>query len=116
MKVRIHAYRGLKQIFQNSGTQFSSDSVKMLQEPYLWGITLESNGATPVELPPNSTEEVRVIRVEVEEAQAIRYEINPSPGTASERVASTDSPYLAGIDVFDFHPGWGFQFVDAGSV
>jgi hypothetical protein len=116
MKVRIHAYAGLKQLYQNHGTQFASDSVKMLQEPYIWGITLDSNGAVPVELPPDSTPNVKVIRVEVEAAQAIRYEINTTPGSASERTAGANSPYLSGIDVFDFHPGWGFQFVDAASV
>lgn len=116
MKIRIHAYSGLKQIYQNIGMQFSADSVKMLQEPYLWAETLESNGAVPVVLPPNSMAGVKCIRVEVEDSQAIRYEINPNPGTPSERAASTDSPKLSGLDVFDFHPNWGFQFVDASAV
>lgn len=116
MKIRVHAYAGLKQIFQNSGMQFSSDSVKMLQEPYLWSQTLVSNGATPVKLAPNAMTGVTCIRIEVEDAQAIRYEVNPSPGTASERAAGADSPKLTGIDIFDFHPSWGFQFVDAAAV
>lgn len=115
-KVRVHAYGGLKQIHQHSGMQYSADSVKMLAEPYLWGETLESNGSTPVVLPPNSLTGVKAIRVEVEAAQAIRYEVNPVPGSSSERAAGADSPYLSGIDVFDFHPGWGFQFVDAAAV
>lgn len=116
MKIRIHAYSGLKQIYQKVGMQFSADSVKMLQEPYLWSAVLESAGAAAVVLPPNSMENVTCIRVEVEDNQAIRYEINPSPGTASERAASTSSPKLSGLDVFDYHPNWGFQFVDASAV
>lgn len=112
-KVRVHAYRGLKQLIQNHGTQFASDSVKMLQEPYVWGVTLESDGLNPVVLPPDSTEGVTCIRVEVAAAQGIRYEINDVPGGATARDASVDSPLLTGIDVFDFHPGWGFQFIDA---
>lgn len=116
MKIRIHAYSGLKQIYQTAGMQYSADSVKMLKEPYLWAATLTSNGAVPVVLPPNSMDGVTCIRVEVEDDQAIRYEINPSPGTASERAAGTNSPKLTGLDVFDYHPNWGFQFVDAASV
>lgn len=111
--VRVHAYRGLKQIHQQVGDQYAADSVKMLSEPYLWGQTLVSNGGTAVELSPDSMEGVKCIRVEVADGQAIRYEINPAPGTASEREASVDSPKLSGIDVFDFHPGWGFSFIDA---
>lgn len=115
-KVRVHAYRGLKQIHQQVGMQRADDSVKMMAEPYVWGETLTSNGATPVVLPPDSTVGVTAIRVEVEDAQAIRYEINPVPGGDSARVAGTDSPKLSGIDVFDYHPNWGFQFVDASAV
>lgn len=116
MKIRVHAYSGLKQIYQNIGMQFSADSVKMLQEPYLWGDTFESNGAQPVIVPPNSMLGVKCIRVEVDDDQAIRYEINAAPGTASEREAGANSPKLTGLDVFDFHPGWQFQFVDASAV
>lgn len=107
--VRVHAYRGLKQLFQNHGTQFSSDSVKMLMEPYVWGQTLVADAA-PVSLAPDSSDGVKVIRIEVAAAQAIRYEINP-PNQA--RVAGANSPLLSGIDVFDFHPGWSLSIVDA---
>lgn len=115
MRIRIHAYGGLKQIYQKVGMQFSSDSVKMLQEPYLWSQVLDSNGATPVVMPTDSMEGVTCIRVEVQDQQAIRYEINPTPGN-NERAAGPASPKLSGLDVFDFHPGWGFQFIDASSV
>jgi hypothetical protein len=110
--VRVHAYQGLKQIFQSHGVQFSSDSVKMLMEPYIWGQAIVTNGATAVSLVPNSTTGVKVIRIEVPSAQFIRYEINPVPGSASERVANANSPILSGIDIFDFHPGWGLSLIE----
>lgn len=112
-KVRVHAYLGLKQILQRHGTQFASDSVKMLMEPYVWAWTGDSNLLVPIVMPPDSTVGVTCIRVEVAPAQAIRYEVNPSPGSVTERAAGVNSPLLTGIDVFDFHPGWGFQFIDA---
>jgi len=113
--VRVHAYGGLKQIPRLHATEFAADSVNILAEPYLWGQSIQSALLVPVRIVPNSMAGVQVIRVEVADNQAIRYEINDSSkeGTPQERVAGLTSPKLSGIDIFEFHPSWGFQFIDA---
>lgn len=113
--VRFHAYAGLRQIPRLRDTQFASDSVNILAEPYIWGQSIPSNLLVPVRLVPSALAGVFALRVEVADAQAIRYEINTNAteGTVNERAAGLTSPKLSGIDIFEFHPGWGFQFIDA---
>ncbi len=112
-KVRVHAYQGLKDIPKVLPTQFSSDSVSILREPYLWGQTLDSAGAVPVPSAADLTANVKVLRVEVADDQSIRYEIK---NAANTRAAGANSPKLSGVDIFEFAPGWTFEFVDAASV
>ena len=100
-KVRVIAYRGIQQLNNVLPKQFSSDSVYQLVQPPEWSQALQSNAATvvssaPVNVPNDQTQ---LLRVEVPDACAIRYEINP-PGTALLRTPGDASPILSGHDNF----------------
>lgn len=115
--VRIYGYKGLARIpvSQDGGT-FGNDSVYVLDQPYLWGQSLQSNGTTSVAstvapVPPNhNTDPTAMLRVEVPDGSSIRYEVSAT-GTATN--ATTSSPLLTGRDNIKFGPGWVFSFIDA---
>lgn len=117
--VRIFAYKGMRQIQQVLVKQFNSDSVFVLEEPYLWSQILVVNGATPVSSTPVSGAAdggSQIIRIEVPDGQQIRYEINPSgPSASNARVAGNLSPRLSGFDNFQWGPGYSISLVDAAS-
>lgn len=114
--VRIFTYRGMRQIQQVLVKQFNSDSVFVLEEPYIASQTLNVNGATPVSSVPVANDGSQILRIEVPDGQQIRYEINPSGPTASNaRVAGTNSPRLAGFDNFQWGSGYSISMVDAAS-
>jgi hypothetical protein len=111
--VRIFGYRGITEVSRVLPKQFASDSVQMLCEPYEYSDVAASNGATAVAFATDTThDKVTMLRVEVPDGSAIRYEVKP-PG--STRTAGNTSPKLSGIDHFPFGAGWTFQFVDAAS-
>jgi hypothetical protein len=111
--VRIWGYSGIVQIEKRLQKQFSSDSVQLRQEPYLWSVKLALNGATPVDMPAQADDRAEVIFVEVDDNTKVRYEINP-PGYS--RVPGTESPPLQGEAPFQWFKGGTISFVDAASV
>lgn len=109
--VRIFGYRGTTQLPVALEKAFHADSVQVLSEPYEFGQKLVSNGATPVSSAADTDhQQVKLLRVEVPEGQAIRYELGPS---STVRTPGDTSPRLVGTDNFEFAPGWVFSFVDA---
>jgi hypothetical protein len=114
--VRIFAYTGIVATVQPQVVQQSADSVFLLRDPYLAGQKLASNGATPVAsaaLPVGT----RCLRVEVDDGQAIRYEIQMGANSGGNaRQPSTNSPILTGRDIIFASDGAVFSFVDAGAV
>lgn len=115
--VRLFGHAGLSRMVVLNAHQFSSDSVFQLAQPYLWASgVLSSNGATPVNftntsLPAGQTlDNTRVLRIEVPDGQAIRYEVNP-PNRST--LASASSPILTGSNQIAFGSGWQFSFIDA---
>lgn len=112
--VRIFGYRGTAELPVYLPKSFRSDSVQVLAEPYEFGQKLTSNAATPVSSASDIIHtQVKLLRVEVDDGQTIRYEIGPS---ISIRTPGTVSPRLSGADQFEFQPGWVFSFVDAAFV
>lgn len=114
--VRIFAYQGIVQVHQRLVKQYSSDSVFLLDEPYLWQqlLAVPTGGAavssTVQPAPDNST----ILRIEVPDQQQIRYEICPSGPTASNaRVAGNLSPRLSGFDQFPWGKGYSLSICDA---
>lgn len=110
--VRITGYRGVQQLSTVLPKQYSADSVYVLVEPYEFSQKLTSNGATPVSSTADPGTATTLLRVEVADGQAIRYEIGPS---GSVRTPGDTSPKQSGIDQHYFQPGWIFKFVDAAS-
>lgn len=110
--VRIFCYSGVVPAVRPRETQLSGDSVYMLIEPYLTGQKLPSNGATevPFDAVPAGT---KVLRVEVDDGNTIRYEIRQG---ANKRVASTNSPSFSGRDIIPVSDGAVFAFVDAAAT
>lgn len=109
--VRIFGYSGIVQIEKRLQKQFSSDSVQMRQEPYLWSVKLTLNGATPVAMPAQANDAATVVFVETD--VAVRYEINPPN---ANRQAGTLSPRLQGEQPFQWFKGGTMNFVEAGAV
>lgn len=113
--VRIFGYRGIVQGLIQIPQQDSKDSLFMLYQPYEFAALAASNGATPVSMSSGLLAQVDrslILRVEIPDGQAIRYEINPQGRTAS---AGNNSPILSGIMQLQWGPGWSFSFVDAAS-
>lgn len=110
--VRIFGHEGLAQMRLVRPQQFSADSVFQLIQPYKFSQVI-SVGGTAISSSPDNTTNVTILRIEVPDAQAIRYEINPS-GRAV--LAGTNSPILSGHDNFQFAPGWSVSFIDAAGL
>lgn len=109
--VRVFGYRGTTEIPVALPKSFRSDSVQVLSEPYEFGQKLTSNGATAVTSTPDTAHgQVKVLRVEIPDGSAIRYELGPS---STVRAPGDASPVLTGRAQFEFAPGWVFSFVDA---
>lgn len=107
--VRIYAYSGIVAAIQPQVVQQSADSVFLLRDPYISGQKLTSNGATEVAstaLPVGT----KVLRVEVDDGNTIRYEVRMGANT---RAASTNSPTLSGRELIFVSDGAVFAFVDA---
>lgn len=111
--VRLYGYRGIVQGLIQIPQQDSKDSLFMLMQPYEFAVLGVSNGLTPVSLSSGLLPQVdlsRILRVEIPDGSAIRYEANPP----SRAVAATaNSPILTGIMQLMWGPGWTFSFIDA---
>lgn len=114
--VRIFSYRGMVQIQQRLVKQYNSDSVFVLDEPYIASqLLVVPTGGAPVEsavftVPDDS----QLLRIEVPDGQQIRYEINPQgPVGATHRVAGNTSPRLSGFDNFMWGKGYSISICDA---
>jgi len=116
--VRIFGHDGLSRmkVLGSGAGQLSTDSVFQLNQPYLWAQQLVTNGTTPVAsavatTPAGKTNDpTDILRIEVPDGQAIRYEVNP-PNRST--VASANSPMLSGRDQIKFGAGWTISIIDA---
>lgn len=115
--VRLFAHDGLVRLaVTNPQGQFSSDSVFQLKQPYLWRQSLTTNGLTAVAstaaaIPAGQTQDkTSLLRIEVPDGQAIRYEVNP-PGRSTS--ADANSPRLEGNNQIQFGAGWTLSIIDA---
>lgn len=116
--IRVFGFRGIQQMKNFNPKQFSSDSVYQLVHPYIFAQVLVVNGATPVSSAPltgGDYDQVTILRVEVPDGQAIRYEINPPTRQGGVVAAGNASQYHSGLDTFYFAPGWTISAVDAAS-
>jgi hypothetical protein len=111
--VRFFGYRGMRQLVHLAQSQFTSDTVYALEEPYEWSQVVSVNGA--VMTPAFSSVALdlsKILRIEIPDGSAVRYEINP-PGRNVQ--AGAQSPKLTGSDVFPWALGYTISVVDAAS-
>lgn len=115
--VRVYGHDGLSRmrVMGSGAGQFSSDSVFQLNQPYLWAQQLTTNGTTPVAstaapTPTGKTQDLTdVLRIEIPDGQAIRYEVNtPNRSVA----ASVNSPILTGNNQIKWGAGWTLSVID----
>src|ERR1700759_3215002 len=109
--VRLFGYRGMRQLPHLANHQYTGDTVYALEEPYEWSQVISINGdvMTPAFV-GIVNDKAKILRIEVPDASAIRYEINP-PSRAV--VAGDLSPRLVGVDVFPWAQGFTVSIVDA---
>lgn len=96
--------------------QYTGDTVFNLSQPYEFAEVISVSAvaarSTPV-ADVNSSSGVNILRVEVPDGAAVRYEICP-PGRVVN--ASNVSPILSGNDQFYFRGGWTISLIDAAGL
>ncbi|HSV24362.1 MAG TPA: hypothetical protein VLJ17_15205 [Xanthobacteraceae bacterium] len=115
VSVRIYGHTGLEQLVMPTPRQFTGDTVFVLVQPYVFQENLTA-GAVAVSSTSNSDSRVRLLRIEVQDGGAIRYEINPPNREGGVVVANVNSPILSGHDNFYFRQGWSLSVIDASTV
>jgi hypothetical protein len=107
--VRLYGHVGTNQIPCVNQVQNQSDSVQRLVYPYQFAQLLVTNGSTPVSSVADPQQNTNAVRIEVQDGQTIRFEINP-PNRAV--AASTNSPRLSGEDVFFWGNGYTISLIE----
>lgn len=114
--VRVFYYSGMRQIQANALQQLNTDSVFVLDEPYLTSQVI-SVSAVAAESTVVPNDKANIIRIEVPDGQAVRFEINPNgPGAATHRTAGNASPKLTGSDQFAWFQGGSVSLIDAAGL
>lgn len=112
---RIFGHTGIEQIIMPKPRQYNSDSVFTLVQPYVFKENLTA-GAVAVSSAPYADDRVRILRVEVQDGGAIRYEVNPPNREGGVLAAGVNSPILSGHDQFYWRTGWSLSVIDASTV
>lgn len=115
VSVRIFGHTGIEQLLMPKPRQFNSDSVFVLVQPYVFKENLAA-GAVAVSSAPYADDRVRLLRIEVQDGGAIRYEINPPNREGGVVEANVNSPILSGHDQFYWRSGWSLSVIDASTV
>lgn len=115
--VRIHTYRGIVQIQQRMVKQFNSDSVFLLDEPYIAAqvLAVPTGGGAVSSAVFATPDDSQILRIEVPDGQQIRYEVNATGPLLNARVAGNTSPRLSGFDNFMWGKGYSISVCDASS-
>jgi hypothetical protein len=114
--VRVIAFRGIRQLPKVLPQEFSSDSVYQLEHPPEWSQTIIAGAAAVSTAPDTVHDRVRIIRIEVPDGEAIRYEINPPNRAGGVVAANSNSQRFYGSDEFPFYPGWSLSVIDASAL
>lgn len=116
--VRIYGHRSLEQM-PHKDRQYTGDTVFNLSQPYEWARLISVSGVAASSDPvadANSGAAVNILRIEVPDGQAVRYEINPPNREGGAVAANVNSPILSGHDQFYFRGGWTISLIDAAGL
>jgi hypothetical protein len=113
--VRLYGHRGIRQMTPINPHHVYGNPPWMLSQPYEWAQLLATNGATPVTTVAVANDKSTIVRIEVADGNAIRYEINEPSRAGGAVSAGANSPKLSGVDQFDFAVGTTISIVDAAS-
>ena len=114
--VRIFGYSGLTRItVVHDGGVGGQDSVYVLTQAYTWRQQLTADAVAvssiAAAVPANRTlDPTTLLRIEIPDGQAIRYEVNHSGRNIA---ADANSPILSGNNQIQFGPGWLLSIRDA---
>jgi len=118
--VRLFGHNQITRLHDGVQKALHTDSIYQLKQPYLWASgVLPSTGATPVTytqtaIPAGQTQDTTsILRVEIQDGQSIRYEVNPPNRSVA---ASASSPIMTGRNQIEFGVQWQFSFIDAAAV
>ena len=95
----------------SSGGRFTSDSVQMLDQPYLASDQLTTTTPTAANTSGlNAGTAARIARIEVQPGHSVYCEINPPNRNVQ---ASANSPMISGSNTYIFGQGWTISVLEA---
>lgn len=112
--VRIFAYAAMMSLPVQSrgGSRPSTDSVFVAKEPYLANETLSpTTGSVATSSAATAPNDTKFLKVQIDDTSQVHYEVTPQGFDA--RVATTDSPILAGTEIIDFGPNYTLSLLEA---
>lgn len=117
--VRIFGHRGVTRVPSDKGVEGGTDSVQVLQQPYVWaqaltvtvgGSAVSSAVAAPAGLTLDPT---TMLHVEIPDGQIIGYEVNEGTRNVA---ATANSPRTSVADNLQFGPGYTLSVIDMTSA
>lgn len=118
--VRIFGHRGVTRIPTDRGVEGGTDSVQVLQQPYVWAQALTvtvSGGAvssTAAGVPAGLTiDPTTMLRIEVPDGFIIGYEVNEGQRLVT---ATSASPRTSVAENIQFGPGYTLSVIDMTSA
>lgn len=119
--VRLYGHSGLYRMrVVGSAGQFSSDSVFVLSQPYLWAqlISVSSVAAASAvaSLDGGGQDTTEILRIEVPDGSSIRYEVNPPNRPGGAKTANVNSPILSGRDQIRWGANYTISLIDAAGL
>lgn len=110
--VRIFYHQGLVTApVSGSGGRFSSDSVQLLDQPYLASDTLSCDSSTIANTSgANAGQAAKLARIEVQPGHSVYCEINPPNRNIQ---ATVNSPLISGDRTYPFGQGWTISVLEA---
>lgn len=117
--IRVFVYRGIRDINTVLPKQFSSDSVKVNDDPSLSSqvVSVANTGQAYESVPDANDVGSTCAIIEVPDNQAVRYEINPlGPTGSGHRNASTTSRRIVGDHIVNWGAGFSISVIDASTL
>lgn len=116
--VRIFGLAGIVPLQVVDSKMQVQSSILQLKQPYLWRQQLVADAVAAASvaaaIPAGySNDPTTILRIEIADGFAIRYEVNPPGRNVS---ADANSPFLTGLDQIEFGPGWLLSIIDAAST